>query len=377
MADQNGENQKRDYRETWLWRWGIAGWLLVGVLTAIVFSATVFFRASAVLIPLIIAIIIGVLLEPFVDFQVKHRIPRWLAVVVTLILIIAVVVGFLTVVIYGVSTQAGKIEKQVESGITKLKDWFNHKKVTNQVINWVEDSLRKAWPGITSGLTKTLFHTVPGVASFLVGMFIGFFMLMFILGDDGKIKEFVAGHLGVPRSQGDMILNEVFASIRGYFRGTTIIATMNAVVIIPVVLILKVPLLGAIVLITFVTCYIPSFGGYIGGAFAVFIALASQGLTAGIIMLVFAIISHTILQNPVQAIAYGKTLNLHPLVALLVTLLGAVFAGIAGAILAVPITAVVIKVVAKLKEAREEDAAAAEGGGDAGKPPDEPAVEPA
>jgi predicted PurR-regulated permease PerM len=154
---------------------------------------------------------------------------------------------------------------------------------------------------------------------------------------------------------------------------------MNAIVIRPVVLILKVPLLGAIVLITFVTCYIPSFGGYIGGAFAVFITLASRGLTAGIIMLVFAIISHTILQNPVQAIAYGKTLNLHPLVALLVTLLGAVFAGIAGAVLAVPITAVVIKVVARLKAAREEDRIDAEGSGPegGGTPRNETAVEPA
>jgi len=186
-------------------------------------------------------------------------------------------------------------------------------------------------------------------------MFIGFFILIFFLGDDGRIKEFVAGHLGLPRVQGESVLAEVTSSFRGYFKGATIIAGMNVVVVVPVLLILRVPLIGAISLVTFVTCYIPSFGGYIGGAFAVFIALASRGLTAGLIVLAFSIVAHTILQAPVQAVAYGKTLQLHPLVALLMTLFGAVFAGIAGAILAVPLTAVAIKVNAEIKRAREEE----------------------
>jgi predicted PurR-regulated permease PerM len=88
-------------------------------------------------------------------------------------------------------------------------------------------------------------------------------------------------------------------------------------------------------------------------------------------MLVFSIIAHTILQAPVQALAYGKTLQLHPLVALLVTLFGAVFAGIPGAILAVPLAAVVLKVNAELKRARVGD----EGGSACSSPPDE-ALEP-
>ena len=93
-----------------------------------------------------------------------------------------------------------------------------------------------------------------------------------------------------------------------------------------------------------------------------FIALAARGPAAGLIMLVYAILVHTIMQNPVQAVAYGKTLNLHPLVALLVTLLGAVFAGIPGAILAVPITAAVLKVTSEIRAAREEEEQAEQDG---------------
>jgi predicted PurR-regulated permease PerM len=82
-------------------------------------------------------------------------------------------------------------------------------------------------------------------------------------------------------------------------------------------------------------------------------------------MLVLAIIIHTVLQNPVQAIAYGKTLKMHPLLALLVTLIGAVFGGIFGAILAVPITAVILKVSRMLKSVHEDKTEAPADGDDA------------
>lgn len=160
-----------------------------------------------------------------------------------------------------------------------------------------------------------------------------------------------------------MILSEVNASIRGYFKGTTIIAVFDSALVILAALILRLPLVGAIGLVSFITCYIPSFGGYLGGAFAVLIALAARGLTASLIMLGLVILIHTVIQNPVQAVAYGKTLNLHPLVALLVTLIGAVYGGIFGAIIAVPLTAVFLKVSRELKRARAGEAAALEAEG--------------
>jgi predicted PurR-regulated permease PerM len=49
--------------------------------------------------------------------------------------------------------------------------------------------------------------------------------------------------------------------------------------------------------------------------------------------------------------AYGATLNISPLVALLVTIIGGILAGIAGAILAAPLVAVVMQVYRDLKAA--------------------------
>jgi len=335
-----------------LWRWGIKSWLFLGIVGALIVFGLAYSKTHQVVIPLVIAVIIGILLEPAVGFMTRHHIPRWLATLIMMIVILVVVAGFLAVIVYGISTQAASIGSQVENGVNKIQDWMDELKVSGGFAQWAQEQVEKAWPSITSGIAKEVSGSIHGLTSFLIGAFIGFFILMFILADDGSIKRWVAGNLGVPRPTGEMIMSEVYASIRGYFKGTTIIASVDTILVVIVSLILRLPLVGAIALVTFVTCFIPSFGGYIGGAFAVIIALASQGLTAGIIMLVLVILIHTVMQNPVQAIAYGKTLQLHPLLALLVTLIGAVFAGIFGAILAVPITAVILKVSRELKRVR-------------------------
>jgi putative heme transporter len=340
---------------SWIWRWGASSWLALGIVGAIVVIGMVYSKTHQVIIPLVVAVIIGILLEPAVSFMTRHHIPRWLAALIMLITIIVFIAGFLAIIIYGIATQASAIGNQVKSGAARIQDWLDNLEVSGSFAQWVQQQIEKAWPSITNGVAQEMAGGVHGLASFLIGALIGFFILMFILADDGSIKEFVAGHLGVPRQTGNIVMNEVYASIRGYFKGTTIIATVDTILVVMVALILRLPLVGAIGLVSFITCYIPSFGGYIGGAFAVLIAIASKGLTAGIIMLVLVILIHTVMQNPVQAIAYGKTLNLHPLVALLVTLIGAVYGGIFGAIIAVPVTAVVLKVSSELKRVRAEE----------------------
>ncbi|NPV58134.1 MAG: AI-2E family transporter [Actinobacteria bacterium] len=345
----------------WLWRWGTASWLFLGIVGAVVVFGMAYSKTHQVIIPLVIAIIIGILLEPAVSFLVRHRIPRWLATLIMLTVIVAVVAGLVTVIVYGIATQAEAIGSQVQRAADRIQDWLDNLKVSGGFAQWVQEQVEKAWPSVTNGIAHELAGSVHGLTNFLVGAFIGFFILMFILADDGTLKNWVAGHLGVPRETGEMILSEVNSSIRGYFKGTTIIAAFDTALMVIVALILRLPLVAAIGLVSFITSYIPSFGGYLGGAFAVIIALASKGLTSGLVMLALAILIHTVFQNPVQAVAYGKTLNLHPLLALLVTLIGAVFGGIFGAIIAVPLTAVFIKVSGELKRARAQNAPAAQG----------------
>ncbi len=155
-----------------------------------------------------------------------------------------------------------------------------------------------------------------------------------------------------------VITGNVILSLRRYFLGVTIVATFNAIVVGVAAVLLDVPLAGTIAVVVFVTAYIPFIGAFISGAFAVLLTLSSQGTTAAAIMLVVVILANGLLQNIVQPIAFGATLDLNPLVVLIVTIgFGSLF-GMIGMVLAAPLTSAAIHISKELAAARAAEEAA-------------------
>jgi predicted PurR-regulated permease PerM len=125
-----------------------------------------------------------------------------------------------------------------------------------------------------------------------------------------------------------------------------------------VAFVLGVPLWGSIAVVTFVLAYIPFIGAFISGAFAVILTLSSEGTTAAWIMLVTVILANGLLQNIVQPSAFGATLDLNPLVVLIVTIgFGSIF-GMVGMVLAAPLTSAALHISRELAAAKAVDAAA-------------------
>ncbi len=139
--------------------------------------------------------------------------------------------------------------------------------------------------------------------------------------------------------------------MRGYFRATTITGFAVATVIGATMLLMGVPLAVTVALVTFLTCYIPFFGAIISGFFAFFVALSSNGLPTAIALLVIVLLTQNVLQTAINARVMGASLKLHPLVILVVTMLGGIFAGILGAALAAPLAALVLNAGRRLSEA--------------------------
>jgi predicted PurR-regulated permease PerM len=112
-----------------------------------------------------------------------------------------------------------------------------------------------------------------------------------------------------------------------------------------------VPLAGPVAIVTFVTSYIPFFGAFFAGAFAVLIALGAKGLSVALAMLAITLLANNTLQNLLEPVAFGRTLRLHPLVVLLVTTAGTLLFGVLGATLAAPVTAVTLRTFGLLRDA--------------------------
>ena len=94
---------------------------------------------------------------------------------------------------------------------------------------------------------------------------------------------------------------------------------------------------------------IPYIGAFLGGGLAVIIGLGNGGLGTAGVMLVVVLAANLLLENFVEPKVMGRTLDIHPLVVLVVTALGGLLGGIVGLILAVPATVIAANAITRLR----------------------------
>ena len=209
-------------------------------------------------------------------------------------------------------------------------------------------------PKAIATLVKGTLHGLHGLTSVIFGLSLAFLCTFFLLKDGPSMRRWLDDHLGVPRVVGQTVTGGIIRSLRGYFRGVTIIAGFNAAVITLGALILDVPLAGTIGVVTFIGAYVPFVGAFVSGAFAVVIALGAHGTSTALIMLVIVILANGLLQNIVQPFAMGSALDLNPLVVLVVTIAAGCLVGMIGLVLAAPLTSAVVHILRELSAARTE-----------------------
>ena len=192
-----------------------------------------------------------------------------------------------------------------------------------------------------------------------------FFSTFFLLKDGPVFRRFLDRHMGIPQAVATVVSGNMIVSLRRYFFGVTIVALFNGLVIGGGAWLLGVPLAGTIAVVTVVTAYVPFIGAFVSGAFTVLIALATEGTGTAIAMLVLVLLAQGLLQQIVQPIAFGATLDLNPLVVLIVTIAAGGLFGMVGLILAAPVTSAALHIARDVARARAAagsgpDAAASE-----------------
>ena len=214
----------------------------------------------------------------------------------------------------------------------------------------VRAATRKPAPMITTGFLTQLvagFSTLVGVTS---GLILGALIMYYLLKDGTRLRRAVVAQFD-PRLRGEIdgVIGDACRILRDYGRGRTVMSAIVSVVIGLASLLLGLPLVLTIIVVNFIGGYIPYIGAFLGGGLAVLVALGDGGLGAAAIMLVVVVASNLLLENFVEPKVMGRTLDIHPLIVLVVTALGGLVGGIVGLILAVPATVIAANVIARLR----------------------------
>jgi putative heme transporter len=337
----------------WFQTLGRGAWLLVGIAVLLAIGFLLLGLISDLVIPLVFAAILAAIFVPLVDRLERWRVPRWLGAPLVVLLAIGVVSVVAWLVVAGLVGQGREIVGQVTAGLEETGSLPGMAELdTQEAVRTLGQLVQTLVSGLLSGLGS--------VTVLIVGVVTGLFILLFLMKDwllvtDGTANQ-LAVLLGLPDRVGRQIVSDTVHSFRSYAWGLTIVGLMNGAVVGLGAVLLGVPLAGPIAIVTFATSYIPFFGAFFAGAFAVLVALGARGLSVALAMLAITLLANNTLQNLLEPVAFGRTLRLHPLVVLLVTTAGTLLFGVLGATLAAPVTAVTLRTIELLRDAGLFDA---------------------
>ena len=331
----------------WLRHLGRSSWLVVGVLALVAGLVWLLAATYTIVGPIVCALIVSVVAMPLVRRLHRHM-PRAVAAAVVLLAIAAVSILVVVIVVAGITGQSAQISARAAAGVDRLQSWLRSVGVDASSAAGAGESAKKAAPQIISTLVHGVVTGIAGLASLLFGLSFAALGTLFLLKDGPEMRLWVDRHLGLPEPIARVVTGSVIKSLRGYFRGVTIVAAFNAVVVGVAAIILDVPLPGTIAVVTFVTAYVPYIGAIVAGAFAVLLALGAHGTTVAIAMLVVVLLANGLLQNLFQPFAMGSALDLNPLVVLVVTIGAGCLFGMLGLVLAAPLVSAAVRIAREL-----------------------------
>jgi putative heme transporter len=336
----------------WLRDLGRSSWLLVGLLLLVVGLIWLLAETYTIVGPMVCALIVSVVAMPLVQW-LDRRMPRALAAAIVLLAVAAVAVVIVVIVVAGITGQSAEISAEAAAGADRLQGWLKSAGVDSSSAANATTTAKHAAPQVISTLVHGIVHGIRGLASLLFGMSFAALGTFFLLKDGPRMRRTVDRHVGIPEPLAHTISSSVITSLRGYFRGVTLVAGFNGVVVGLAALILDVPLAGTIGVVTFVTAYVPYIGAVVAGTFAVLLALGAQGAGVAVAMLIVVILANGLLQNIVQPFAMGSALHLNPLVVLVVTIGAGCLFGMLGLVLAAPLVSAAVRVAKALNSQQE------------------------
>jgi putative heme transporter len=337
---------------TWLKNLGFTSWLLVGFVLIIVGLIWLLGETSTIVMPVILAAVLGAVAGPAVGRLERHRVPRTGGAILVLAVLAAIGVLVVCLVVGGISDQAGDISTKMDQSLDKIQGWLSDAGLDNP--QTATDGAKEAVPEIRKTLLGGVAAGLDGLKSALFFLAFATLSTLFVLKDGPVMHRFINRHMGVPEPVANIVTTNIARSLRSYFLAVTIIAAFNALLIGGAALLLDLPLAGTIAVVTFVGAYIPFVGAWVAGAFAVLIALSTGSTSDAAIIAVVALLANGVLQQVIQPFVMGATLSLNPLVVLVVTIGAGALFGMVGLTLAAPLTSAAVHISTELREPQPE-----------------------
>jgi len=324
----------------------------LGVGVVVLFLLGVFLKlAKPILIPFCLALLFAFAVAPALDFLVRRKVPKSVALVVILLLTFSVLYLIGTVFYTSGKSFAAELpsyNEMVKSSLERIDHVVPDPRLKVGLTDWVN--------GLNVGKLGPFFLSALGpFFSFMSQLLLVFVFMIFILAGRGRMTKKLAE--AFPPDQASTLGKaavRINCEIQKYLAVKTLVNLLIGVLVTAVLAVFGVRFAVVFGVLAFLFNYVPTLGAVVSVALPVFLAGFLEGSFSLKVGLVLAILTavHVGLHRFLERRLMGKELELSPLLALFSLFFWAWLWGIPGMILAVPILAVMKIVFANVPSLR-------------------------
>lgn len=332
-------------------------WRLLVVLGMLYVLSLALGKLYVVVIPVAIALLLSALLAPAVSWLARRKVPRAIATAVVLVGGLALVGGVLTFVINAFINGFPELQREILRSLGQIRGWLLQgplhlreeqiDEYLGQAARWLQEN--------QAALTSGALSTASTFGNFLTGLVLALFTLIFFLHDGRRVWLFLIGL--VPshvRGRVDVAGIRGFASLVGYVRATALVAVADAVGIGIGLTLIGVPLALPLSALVFLGGFVPIVGAVASGSVAVLVALVTSGWVNALLVVLVVLLVQQVEGHILQPLLLGRAVQVHALAVVLAISAGVVLGGIVGALLAVPVVAVLNSAIRSLTVGEDE-----------------------
>ncbi|ALJ19853.1 AI-2E family transporter [Microbacterium sp. No. 7] len=319
-------------------------WRFVVIVAAAAILVWLIIQLKLLVIPLLIAILVTALVWPAFTWLLRHRVPRWIAIVISVVGTLAVITGLFYLAIWQITREWASVRERTLGAIDQLRQYLidgplhltaeQIDDLLNQAGSLLEQQASMLWSGALA-IGTTVGHVATGAL-------LALFILLCTLADGAGIWRWTLRLFpATARPAVNGAGKAGWVTVVNYARTQLLVATIDAVGISLGAFLLGVPLAIPIGVLVFLGAFIPFVGAVVTGALAVFLALVYNGPWIALWMLVVVLGVQQLEGHVLQPLLMGSAVKVHPLAVVLVVAGGAMIAGIPGALFAVPLAAFV------------------------------------
>ena len=332
---------------------------------AIATGVFVLWTLRNLLLLMITAIVLASAIEPGVLFFVKRRVPRLVSVLLMYVLVCGSVFGLVYFLFPPILADAEAFLVSIPQylntlslpssfeGISNATDFLNSQNQAQSMLQTLL-ALQNAFTTHSIGIVQLFATFFGGIFSFVLVIVFSFYLALQETGVDDFLRfvtpaKYEAYTVDLwRRSQRKIGL---------WMQGQILLSVIVGILIYLGLLIIGIKYAFLLAVFTAMAEIIPIFGSLVAGVVAVIIAYSQGGVALGAIVSGLYVVVNQFEANLIYPLVVKKVIGLPPLIVILALIAGNTLAGFLGAILSVPLAAVMLEFLFDMQKRKKRHAA--------------------